>query len=216
MRKDYVLLDWDGCLAKTLDVWLKVYKEVINERDIQVNDDLDFVEKSFGKWEKGFEEVGVKDSVVAYKEALQKVEEEIVKVELYPNAVDLLRDLKSKGKKLALLTSSFRHLVYPAIENHGLQGYFDYILTKDETKIPKPDPWIIDFALEWLGGERAQSVMVGDSDHDMLLGKNAKVTTILFYPEHNKRFYRQELLMKHKPDFIIEDLLELTRVLDDI
>lgn len=216
MRKKYILLDWDGCLAKTLDIWLKVFKEVVNKRGIQVEDDLEFVEKSFGKWEKGFEAVGVADSVKAYKEALQKVEEEIVKVELYPNAVRLLKGLKLKGKKIALLTSSFRHLVYPAIKKNRLQSYFDLIITKDETIRPKPDPWIVNTALEKLGGDKKHSVVVGDSDHDILLGKNAKVTTVLYYPEHNKKFYRKELLIKHTPDFIITDLLELIEITDKV
>ncbi len=216
MSKDYILLDWDGCLAKTLDIWLKVYKEVVNKRGIDVHDDLEFVGKSFGKWEKGFEEVGVKDSVEAYKEALQKVEEEIVKVKLYPNAKNLLRSLKSKGKKLALLTSSFRHLVYPAIKKHGLQNYFDHIITKDETIRPKPDPWIINSVLEQLGGDKEHSIIIGDSDHDMLLGKNAEVTTVLYYPEHNKRFYRKELVMQHDPDFVISDLLELVEIVNKV
>lgn len=214
MSKEYILLDWDGCLAKTLDIWLKVYKEVVNKRGIEVNDDLEFVEKSFGKWEKGFEEVGVKDSVEAYKEALQKVEEEIIKVELYPNAKNLLKNLKSKDKKLALLTSSYRHLVSPAVKKYGLQNYFDHIITKDETIKPKPDPWIINSALEQLDGDREQSIIVGDSDHDMLLGKNARVTTVLYYPKHNEKFYRKELVMKHNPNFVISDLLELVKIVN--
>jgi len=212
-NKDFILLDWDGCLAKTLDVWLVVYKDVVKRRGIVVDNDLEFVEKSFGKWEKGFAEVGVLDSVQAYQEALHEVEDQMLGVELYPHAKELLKSLKAKNKKVALLTSSFRHLVLPAIEKYNLLDYFNLIITKDEAIKPKPDPWLVEFALEKLQGTKAQSIVVGDSDHDMLLGKNAGVNTVLYYPDHNKNFYRQELVMKHSPDFVINDLLDLLNII---
>jgi beta-phosphoglucomutase-like phosphatase (HAD superfamily) len=28
---NYILLDWDGCLAKTLDIWLQAYKDTFAE-----------------------------------------------------------------------------------------------------------------------------------------------------------------------------------------
>lgn len=199
-------------MAKTLDLWLKVYKDVVRKRSIKVKDDLEFVEKTFGKWEIGFQNVGVKDAVEAYKEALQKVEEEILNVELYPNAKELLKQLKDKGKKIALLTSSFRHLVEPALRKCKLNSLFDYIITKDETKKGKPDPWIVEKALKLLSGKKDKAIIMGDSDHDVLTGQNAGVPSVLYYPEHNNKFYRKEFLLKHKPDYVISDLLELLNI----
>lgn len=214
MKKDYYLLDWDGCLAKTLDIWLNIYKRVVSKRGIEVKNTLDFVEKTFGKWEKGFENVGVSDSVEAYKEALQEVEEEMSRVELYPNAEQLLLKLKAKGKKIALLTSSFRHLVVPALKRYHLDDVFDYVITKDETIVGKPDPWIVNEAISHFRGNKESAVIVGDSDHDILTGHNSGITTILYYPEHNKIFYRREFLMNHNPDYVVTDLLEILKLFD--
>lgn len=211
--KTYILFDWDGCLAKTLDIWLDVYKEVVKKRGIEVENELDFVEKSFGKWEKGFEDVGVKDAVVAYKEALQLVENRMPTVELYPNARELLNALKENDIKMSLITSSFRHLVEPALNFHNLTDFFECIITKDETKIGKPDPWLVDTALEIMHGNKEKSLIIGDSDHDILTGHNAGITSVLSFPEHNTKFYRKEFLIKHNPDYIIKDLLELLNVI---
>lgn len=210
----YILFDWDGCLAKTLDVWLEIYKELVTDRGIVIENDLDFVEKSFGKWEKGFANVGVKDTIETYKQALAMAEDRIPKVDLYPNAKELLHKLKQSNIKLSLVTSSFRHLVIPALEKHNLKGYFEIILTKNETVHGKPDPWVVNTTLEHMNGKKEETLIIGDSDHDILTGHNAGITSVLYFPDHNRTFYREEFLLKHKPDHIINDLIDLLDIIN--
>jgi pyrophosphatase PpaX len=212
--KDYILLDWDGTLAKTLDVWLDTYKEVVNERGIEITDELDFVEKTFGKWEKGLENIGINDPVIAFKEVLEKGEKKMLQVELYPNAELVLKELKKKDKKLAIITSSYRHLIEPTLKKYAFKDYFDLVITKDETEVGKPDPWIVNTSLKYLSGTKEKALIIGDSDHDILTGHNSGICSVLFSPEHNTKFYRKEFLMKHNPDYVISDLIELVDIIN--
>lgn len=48
MGYKYILLDWDGNLARTLDIWLRACREVLARRGIQKTD-IEIAE-SFGKF----------------------------------------------------------------------------------------------------------------------------------------------------------------------
>lgn len=213
MSYQYILLDWDGCLAKTLDLWLNVYKEIVGKRGIKVENDLNFVKKSFGLWARGFANVGVKDPEKAYQEALKKVEKDYIKVDLYEGTIELLAELRRRMKKTALVTSSFRYLVLPALKNTKTENFFDVILTRDDVKKGKPNPEIISEALKKLGGLKEEAVNVGDSYHDVQTGKNAGVPTIIFYPEENEKFYTLEELQSEKPDYLVRDFKELLDII---
>lgn len=45
----YILLDWDGCLAKTLDLWLEVYQQTFAEYNI-FPEDKAIIQQVFGDW----------------------------------------------------------------------------------------------------------------------------------------------------------------------
>lgn len=124
----------------------------------------------------------------------------------------VLEELKNRGVKMALHTTSNRNLLYPAINNLDFEKYFEIILTKDDVKNPKPDPEVIEKELEYLGAKKEYCLIVGDSDKDIITGKNAGVDTCLFYPKVNEKFYRKEFLEKDNPTFIIYDLSELLKI----
>jgi HAD superfamily hydrolase (TIGR01509 family) len=213
---NYILFDWDGTLAKTLDIWLETYKFICNKYGVDISNlsDLEIVERSFGLWAKGLSNLGIKNFDKAYEESKEIVDEKVKNVEIYINAEKLLKDLTNRGKKLALHTSSFRNMLYPTISNRNLEKYFSIILTKDDVKNGKPDPEVINKELAFFKIKPEKALIVGDSDSDIKAGNNAGVDTVLFYPEEHKKFYREEFLLKEKPTYVINDLLELLKVVN--
>lgn len=212
----YILFDWDGTSAKTLDIWLNLYKELSQKYKVDISSltDLDLVGKAFGKFVKGFENLGFKNPVEACDEAWAMVDERVRNVEIYPNIKEVLEKLKMDGKRMALHTSSNRNMLYPAIINTNLEKYFEIILTKDDVKNGKPDPEVILKEIDFFKAKPDECLIVGDSDGDIKAGNNAGVDTVLFYPESHKKFYREEFLMKEKPTYVIHDLLELLGVVN--
>lgn len=212
----YILFDWDGTLVKTLDIWLNLYKELIKKYNVEASNltDLEVVEKAFGKWAKGFENLGFTNPQEACDEAWALVDERVNNVDVYPNVKQVLDKLKESNKKLTLHTSSDSNMLYPAILNNDLEKYFEIILTKDDVKKGKPDPEVILKEMTFLNAKPEECLIVGDSEGDIKTGKNADVDTVLFYPESHKRFYREEFLMKESPTYVIHDLLELLEVVN--
>jgi len=209
----YILFDWDGCLAKTLDVWLSAYATVFKSEGIQVTEE-DIIRKAFSQREKGMEIIGSKDPVSSWAKVVDIVNQNVRNVNLYLNAERVLKEIKIASKKIGLLTSSDKQTVMPAILNNNLHKYFDVIITKDDVVNKKPDPEQINKALGILNGNKDEAIIIGDSYHDVQAGKNAGISNVMYYPEENKKFYTDEDIKKENSDFIINDLLDLVKIVN--
>jgi len=128
--------------------------------------------------------------------------------EVFPDTLQTLEKLKSLGYKMVGITNRWKSSGVLSIKHTGLDKYLEFVLYRDDVKKLKPDPEPIKKALKTLGFKKEGAVMVGDSEIDVLCGKNAGVKTIGvtfgFGGEHIKNF---------SPDFIIDELSELSEIL---
>jgi len=87
-------------------------------------------------------------------------------------------------------------------------GYFDAIISGEDVEHPKPHPESLFKALQQLEVRPEKAVMIGDTEADILAGKNAKVRTIgVSYGFHGSH------IAGSKPDFIIGDIANLIPIL---
>jgi pyrophosphatase PpaX len=208
---EYVLLDWDGNLAKTLDVWLEAYRQPLLKRGLNLTDKQ--IAAGFGQFNKNLIDWGFADEVeVITSEADQIASNLLPKVELYPDALIVLGTLKDLGKKTALVTTSMHRQIQKALDNHNMQYLFDAIVAWDDVTNHKPHAEPVEKALKMLGGNKEEAIMVGDTEKDILAGQNAGVDTILFYPPEHSRFYSLDKLKNHKPTYVIEDFRDLLKI----
>ena len=96
---------------------------------------------------------------------------------LIPGVDETLREL-SANYKLALVTTRSRETVEHFLDDFGLAELFDATVTRDDVKRLKPHPEPILQAVEKLGLEPAQCVMVGDTSVDILAAQSAGVASI--------------------------------------
>ncbi len=101
------------------------------------------------------------------------------KISLLPGALALLKNLKTKGKILAVASNRPKETAVLLIKILGLEGYFDRVLTGEEVPEPKPAPDIIKALLEHFGVSEEEAVYVGDMDIDAQAGAAAGVKTII-------------------------------------
>ncbi|MGH7204454.1 MAG: HAD family hydrolase [Candidatus Levyibacteriota bacterium] len=207
----YLLFDWDGCLAMTLDVWLQAYKEVFSEYNVYP-EDREIALKVFGDWNAPLK-FGINDVDTFTKKMITKVNERYSTLQLYNGVKDTLQTIKAKDKRLALLTTSTSTLVLPSLEYHKLKEYFDTILTAESVTKHKPDPEIIEKAINELGGSKELSIIIGDSKSDLGAAQNAGIDSALFYPEHNQVFYDLERLKSFNPTYTITKFDKLLEIL---
>ncbi|PKB82010.1 MAG: hypothetical protein BZY88_05350 [SAR202 cluster bacterium Io17-Chloro-G9] len=88
-------------------------------------------------------------------------------VVLLSGVKQLLACLKDGGHKLAVATMSSRNVADSVLGFHGIEPYFDVVLTIDDVKQGKPDPEILSMIVDRLGGQIKRALYVGDSSHDL-------------------------------------------------
>ncbi len=207
----YVLFDWDGCLAKTLDIHLDSYKKTFAEYNI-FPEDKTIAQEVFGDWN-GPKKLGVNDIEIFTKKYLSRVNETYPTVSLYEGVAKTLDILKNRGKKMALITSSLRSTVQPALENNNLINMFDVFLAAEDVKNHKPDPEMINRALAQLTGNKEQAIIIGDSKSDLGSANNAAVDSLLYYPKHNEMFYNLDILKSYRPTFIVDKFKKILEII---
>ncbi len=78
----------------------------------------------------------------------------------HPEVAESLDRLRGAGLRLATLTNSTRQVAEAQMENSGLRGYFEQILSADDVKRLKPAPEPYHMAAESLGVELGQIRLV--------------------------------------------------------
>ncbi len=127
---------------------------------------------------------------------------------LFPNALETLNSLKKKGYKLAAVTTRSNKTSHQTLVDAGIFDLFDIIISFEDAKKLKPNPEPLLKALENLNETPDKAVMIGDSHLDIEAGKNAGTKTIrAAYGFHKDNLHNPD------PDFIIEDIGELLKIL---
>ncbi len=96
---------------------------------------------------------------------------------LFPGVKETIEILHHKKITLATATTKSSETTKKVLHHFGIAHYFSQIQGTDETMPYKPDPFIINRIAADQRWEKSETLMVGDTDKDILCGKNAGVTT---------------------------------------
>lgn len=210
----YIFFDWDGCLAKTLEIWFGAIESSLIDYNIQHSgkDVARLMNDLYG----GVIGLGMRqDQYIQFKnDVYSRAEASIAEVYLYEGASVLLKSLKSKGKKLALISSGSKPSLERMLQRTRTNAYFDLVISGSDVEKRKPSPEGIESALAKLGAQKESSIMVGDSEHDLDAARNAGIDSVLFYPDAHTSFYNLDDLRKSNPTYTIRTFSELSRILD--
>lgn len=175
-----IIFDFDGTLADTLPICFYAFQAVFKEFDnIEVTSDE--IKAMFGPSETGIIREYLIDSnhdqaIELYYEKYSEKHRELVLDNEKMN--DLLLQLKREGYKLGIVTGKARRSLLISLECLNMSDLFDVIITGDDVGTPKPHPEGVNKALEHLNIKNTEAVFLGDSEADILAGKQANVHTI--------------------------------------
>jgi phosphoglycolate phosphatase-like HAD superfamily hydrolase len=127
---------------------------------------------------------------------------------LFPGVLETLSSLEAKGHRLATATTKSTETTAKVLAHFGIAKYFSHIQGTDNG-IFKPDPFIVNSILSTMQWKRNETMMVGDTDKDIEVGKNANVRTCgVTYGS-----FSREQINALKPDYVIDAISELLRIL---
>jgi phosphoglycolate phosphatase len=132
------------------------------------------------------------------------------KTRILPNVPETLTYFKDIGYMQSIATTKRSDVAILLLEKLELLRYFDLILGINDVAFPKPAPDIIDLTLRHLGVKPCEAVFVEDTTIGLEAGKKCGVYTVgVTTGTHD----RTKLSTLH-PDYIVDNLLELTRLVE--
>ncbi|ARJ51104.1 HAD family hydrolase [Staphylococcus lutrae] len=187
----WILFDKDGTLIHFDESWVKIGIQLVNDVCAHFNiKDVASVYRAIGvngnQFVKGsvmergtlaemidvFQQFTQQDVSQWVSQQSQKLmRQRVPEIELYPGVQTLLERLKVQSYRLGLVTSDNATGMTQFIEQTGLEGYFDLLISTNEGQYEKPDIRLLNPLWEQ-GISGKQVVMVGDTDIDMRTGKN--------------------------------------------
>ena len=91
---------------------------------------------------------------------------------------NLLIDLKGKGIKTAVASSSGYELIYTVLDKIGISQYYDKILSGEDVKNGKPEPDVFLGAAKLLDSLPKECVVIEDSTNGVIAGVSAGMKVI--------------------------------------
>ena len=206
-----ILFDFDGTLIDIKIDFAKMKDEVLSlgrEYGISPNSDLYILESIYHI----YNELQKKDNSLA-NTFKQQAMEILVNIEVeatttsraFPFADETLRQLRSKGIKVGIVTRNCRPAVLKSSEMAGFE--YDLLLTRDDVKKVKPDPQHLLDALNILGSKADNSIMVGDHPMDILAGKRAGMKTAAVLTVKPRKDFDEV-----SPDLILNDVSDILEI----
>jgi phosphoglycolate phosphatase len=123
---------------------------------------------------------------------------------LFEGAAEVLRGLADQGYLLAVATGKGRRGLDKVLEETGLGPLFHATRCADET-LSKPHPQMLLELMELLGAEPQATLMIGDTEYDMEMARNARTHALaVSYGVHHP-----ERLLRHDPLGCLERIADL-------
>lgn len=123
----------------------------------------------------------------------------------FPGVLDTLHSLRDQGHKLAVATGKSRRGLDRVLQSLKLEKFFHGSRCADET-VSKPHPMMLLQLLEEFGERAQESVMVGDTEYDMDMARQASMPRIaVSYGAHHidrLRPFEPEVCLDHFPHIL--------------
>jgi len=180
-RFRFVVFDWDGTLADSTALIAAAIQQACRDIGEPVPDD------SAARYVIG---LGLADALrhVAPALAPERHRDLAIRyrhhyltgdpqIPLFAGAREMLDELNLAGLLLGVATGKTRVGLTRALEQQGIADRFVATRCADEG-FPKPNPDMLLHLMDRVGAEPRETLMIGDTTHDLLLARNAGVVAV--------------------------------------
>jgi pyrophosphatase PpaX len=211
VRFPVILFDFDGTLVDSIRLIVDSYHHTARVHGLEPRPDAFWIaglgtplRVQFGRFTE--DPVEIERLISTYREWNLAHHDAMVRA--YPGALDTVRSLKAAGARLGIVTSKNLHGLRKGLTLCGFDGLFDVLVTSDDPLQSKPSPEPILSALDRMGADSRDALVVGDSPHDIAAGRDAGAATAacLWGP------FTREQLAAERPDHWLDGFDALLRL----
>jgi len=207
-----LLFDFDGTLLNTNDLIIQTFMHVLEERfpgQYSPKDCMNFIGPSL---KETFEQITpdeVDEMIEKYRQWNHANHDKLVAE--YDAVVPTLEVLKEQGIRLAIVSTKKRDTIEKGLELMGAKHLFEFWVGVDDVKNVKPDPEPVLLAIEKLGVNKEDVMMIGDNYHDIEAGKKAGVKSAgVAWSIKGEAYLRQ-----FNPDYILQHMTDLLTIVKE-
>ncbi|MFF2908922.1 HAD family hydrolase [Paenibacillus sp. NPDC057934] len=207
MKYRGVIFDLDGVLINSIHLMKKAYNNVIENYITEETSCVPAFEEYCLHMGKRLEDIFLALQIpLELTKVYQNycLENEHL-IEMFPDIIMILEKLYELNIPIAVFTGKDRYRTLRILKNHDIEHFFSCVVTSDDVTLGKPAPEGIFRISEYLQLSPNQLIIIGDSPHDILSGKEAGVGTIGV----TWGFSSSEELQSTNPDYIVSEAGQL-------
>ena len=206
-----VLFDLDGTLVESMYVWSEIDVEYLGKFGLPVPDGLQQTIEGLSMYQTAVyfkDRFGIEDSLEKIMNDWNQMayDKYIHEVRLKPGVHEFLDYLREEKIPCAIATSNSRMLAHAVLESHGIDSYFQTMVTGDEIKKGKPDPEVYLTAADRLHVNPERCLVFEDIPFGIMAGKNAGMTVYAVEDTYSMKDLNEK---KKLADHYIQDYKEL-------
>lgn len=126
---------------------------------------------------KRFFQERLEEALIVFRESYMK--EPVIYTKVFDGVPYVLEKLKGMGLYLGIVTNKMEVLTKKILQKLDIAHYFDIVIGGDTYSEKKPSPLPILKAMEFFKESPDKTLMVGDTETDLIAGKKANVKTAL-------------------------------------
>lgn len=214
MKYNTFLFDWDGTLLDSTPAWFEVFEEILRYGEVKLTKVQQLRCMNHWVYLRNYVDIS-EDKWLSMRKHGEKIAPKYIKnLPLFPGVLDMLKVLHENGCKSALVTRAFREVVGNMLEAHDLIGGFDAVICYEDVKEHKPHPEPLFKAMEELGADRSECIMIGDGIGDIQAAHNAGVDSCLFWMDERSEYYHKQDLLNTKPTMVANSWDEFLKLVE--
>ena len=171
-KQNIILFDLDGTLTDSMEGVIRSVQYMQEKKGMKVLDfvDLRFIVgpplfESFTK-ELALAPAEAEEATAIFRERYSTIG--LFENEVFPGIVEMLEELKAKGKRMAVATSKKENLAVRILEHFDIAKYME-VIGGDAREIGRDTKAkVIDYVLETMNAEKDDVIMVGDRKFDII------------------------------------------------
>lgn len=203
-----IIFDWSGVIKDCVEahVWVvSRMMESLGGKEISLQElKENWKQPYMSFWQKYYPELTFEQEKKLYLEIISR--EDYPKSEAYPGIVDFIKKNKAEGFSMVVLSSDPLDILLKEIKEFGLENVFSEVLADVHDKTE-----VLQKLMAKNNFNPAETIFIGDSNHEIEAGKLADVKTIAV----TWGFTSEDRLEAESPDYLVHNIKELEKIFYD-